>query len=205
MKFNILNLGLLTPYISVIIGLYLLHNAWMAIIFYQLLILIVMFFSKSFNQWKRLFLGWNTKKGILVIILGSVSGIILYFFEPLVEFKTDLSLKLSSFGLSGLTWTVFVIYFFTLNSWFEESYWRGTLGSSEKRFLWNDLIFSGYHVLVLAFFMSWVWLILIFLVITIAARVWRELDAKYDGLLLSTLSHIAADASVIIMIYIITL
>ena len=159
-----------------------------------------MYFSKSLNQWGRLLKGWNTKVGILMILFGSVSGILLYFLEPLVGFKADLSLNLSLLGLSGLTWILFVIYFFALNSWFEESYWRGIFGSSEKRFLWIDLIFSGYHVLVLAFFMSWVWLILIFIVITVTARFWRELGAKYKGLLLPTLSHIAADASVMICI-----
>jgi membrane protease YdiL (CAAX protease family) len=204
LKFNILNFGMLVPYISVIIGLYLFRNAWMAMLIYQALILLVMFFTKSFNRWKKLLKGWNTKAGIPEIFFGSAAGIALYFFEPLIGFKTDLNLNLSTFGLSGLSWVLFVIYFITLNSIFEESYWRGIFGSSEKRFLWNDLIFSGYHVLVLAFFVSWVWLILIFIAISVAARFWRELDTKYGGLILPMLSHISADASVMIIILLLT-
>lgn len=204
LKFNILNFGMLVPYISVIIGLYLFHNAWMAMLIYQVLILLVMFFTKSFNQWKRLLKGWNTKTGISVILFGTAAGIALYFFEPLIGFKTNLNLNLSMFGLFGLNWVLFVVYFVTLNSFFEESYWRGIFGSSEKRFLWTDLIFSGYHVLVLAFFVSWVWLILIFIAISVAARFWRKLGVKNNGLLLPTLSHITADASVMISILLLT-
>lgn len=198
-------LGLLVPYLAMIIGLYIFHSGWLAFIIYHILILVFMYYTKTLNQWKNLFKGWNTKIAVLAIIFGLAGGFILYLLAPFAGIKETIKPILSILGLSGLPWLLFVIYHLSVNSWFEESYWRGTFGSKKKRIVSTDLIFAGYHMLVLALFLEWYWLILSFVILTIAAWFWRQLANKYKGLILPTLSHIAADASIMIVAYLLSI
>ena len=92
-----------------------------------------------------------------------------------------------------------------MNPWFEESFWRGMFGENNKELIWTDLVFVGYHMLVLALFITWYWLPLVFIALTLVGWFWRKLSSEYNGLLLPTVSHVAADASIMIMIYLISL
>ncbi|MCD4760169.1 hypothetical protein K8R33_04755 [archaeon] len=198
-------LGLLVPYVAMILGLYIFHSGWLAFIIYHVLILIVMYFTKTLNQWKNLFKGWNTKIAILATIFGLVGGIILYLLAPMAGIRETITTNLSLIGLSGIPWLLFIIYHLAINSWFEESYWRGTFGSKKKGLVFTDVIFAGYHMLVLALFLKWHWIALSFVILTIAAWFWRQLVTKYEGLLLPTISHIAADASIMIVVYLLSI
>ena len=148
-----------------------------------------------------MFKGFNLKLTIYSIIFGLLGGLIIYFLAPYSGLISNLNPVLLSLGLSGSLWLIFVIYHSTINPWFEELYWRGYLGSSKKGLVLTDFIFSGYHLLVLALFLNWYWLILAFIILTIAAWFWRQLARKNKGLLISILSHMAADASIMIVAY----
>ena len=67
---------------------------------------------------------------------------------------------------------------------------------------WTDLAFAGYHILVLAWFIKLPWLIIAFVVLTIAAYIWRYMAFKLKGLAIPLLSHIIADISIIAVIYV---
>ena len=73
---------------------------------------------------------------------------------------------------------------------------RGYLGG-HKYFSWTDLAFAGYHILVLAWFIKVPWLVIAFIVLTVAAYIWRYIASKLEGLAVPLLSHIVADVSII--------
>ena len=88
-----------------------------------------------------------------------------------------------------------------VNPWIEEYYWRGYLGSNTKKIILNDLLYSGYHLVVLAGKVEIVWLIVIFFALAVVAWFWRQTNRWSQGMLPSTASHLAADITVMLTIY----
>ena len=95
-----------------------------------------------------------------------------------------------------------MIYFSTVQPILEELYWRGFLGNSQKCFSWVDLAFAGYHILVLAWFIKTGWLVVAFIVLTVAGCVWRYTAARLGGLAVVLVSHIVADVSIVAVVYV---
>lgn len=204
MKLSI-SFALLVPYIAMILGLYIFHNAWIAFVIYHILIFGVMVSTKNLSYWKNLVKGKNTLVVFLAILFGIGGGVLIYILNPLIRLENYVPLTLASIGLSGVSWLVFVFYHGFVNSWFEEAYWRGYLGSKKKGVIWNDIIFAGYHMLVLILFLTWYWVLLSFIILILAAWLWRQLARKYKGLLIPMLSHMAADISIMFVVYLLIL
>ena len=136
------------PYLAVLVGLYILKNAWIAIGFYHFGI-------------------------VLFLIAGDRNS------------------------LQGISWVFFMIYFSTVQPFLEELYWRDYLGSNQKYLSWTDLAFAGYHIFVLVWFIKLPWLVISFLVLTMAASGWRYVSNKFEGLSVPLLSHIVVDISIV--------
>jgi membrane protease YdiL (CAAX protease family) len=200
-----MKLALLVPYVAMIIGLYIFKSGWIAFILYHLLILGFLIYSKKLSSWKNMFKGFNLIFAIGSILFGLLGGLILYFLSPYASVESKISIVLASIGLTGSIWLGFVVYHFLINPWFEEFFWRDYLGSDKKGFVLTDFVFAGYHLLVLALFLSWQWLVLSFAILSFAAWFWRYLRRKHKGLLMPILSHIAADASIMIVAYVLSL
>ncbi len=114
----------------------------------------------------------------------------------------SLQFKFARLGLQGNSLLIFCIYYSISTPLLEEAYWRGILASTSKRLAWPDIFFAGYHILVLALFAKPVFVIVSFLILLITAWVWRLIAIKLKGLLLPILTHLSADVSIIIAIYI---
>ena len=196
-----MKLSLFVPYIAMLLGLYLFKSGWAAFIIYHALILGVLIHKKEIKNWKEMFKGFHPWLTVLSILFGLAGGAIVYFLAPYAGLDSYISTALVALGLSGTAWLLFVIYHFLINPWFEEFYWRKYLGSKKRGLVSTDFIFAGYHLLVLALFLEWYWLVLAFLILTLAAWFWRQLTKKYKGLLMPILSHMAADASIMIVVY----
>ena len=56
-------------------------------------------------------------------------------------------------------------------------------------------------MLVLFLFLEWYWVLLAFVILITTAWLWRQLARKYNGLLIPMLSHMAGDASIMIIVY----
>jgi membrane protease YdiL (CAAX protease family) len=192
------------PYITIGIGLLIFHNAWLAILGYHIGMVVVLLLSKTGITIKQAFQG--NKYWILLItaLVGAGGGILLYILWPLLSVP-DFNLYIRSIGLSERTWPAFLAYFILINPWIEEYYWRGYLATADKRIALNDLLFSGYHLIVLAGHMETIWLFVVFFVLTIGAWFWRQMNRLNGGLLASTISHITADITVILTIYYISM
>jgi hypothetical protein len=194
----------LVPYITIGIGFLILHNAWISILGYHLgMVLVIWLTGRKYPRSQT----WKSRNKIILIAmsaLGGMGGILLYLFWPLLGIPADVNQFLHNIGLTETLWPYFIAYFILVNPWLEECYWRGYLGSDSKRITLNDLLFSGYHILVVAGTISVAWVIVVFVVLCVGAWFWRQVNRWNRGLLASIISHFAADAGVILTIYFMT-
>jgi hypothetical protein len=201
---NMRILAPLLPYITIGSGLLALHNAWVAILGYHLCMVIILFFSRTKIPFTQIHARSNYKILIVVSILGGAGGFLLYLLWPLLAIPKDISLYLQNIGLTSSMWPYFLVYFILVNPWLEECYWRGYLGSNSQNITLNDLLFSGYHIIVLAGKIDIIWLVIIFFILSLGAWFWRQANRWNQGISASIISHIVADASVILTIYFLT-
>ena len=192
------------PYLAVGLGLLVFHNAWVAILTYHAGIAAVVLLSKTRLPFRQIIRVTNYKLLILSIIFGASGGVLLYLLWPMLSVPPDVNTYMRSIGLTASVWPYFMAYYVLVNPVFEEYYWRGYLGSSMKRPMLNDFLFAGYHLIVLAGKMGELWLVVVFLVLCGAAWYWRQISRFTGGLLVATLSHMAADITVILSIYFLT-
>jgi len=193
------------PYITIGIGLLVFHNAWLAILGYHTGMVAVISLSKTGIAIKRAFQGNSYWISFITALAGAGGGILLYILLPLLSVPDDINSYIRSIGLNEQTWPMFLAYFILINPLIEEYYWRGCLGGDAKGIALNDLLFSGYHLIVLAGQMETIWLIVVFFGLTIGAWFWRQMNKLAGGLLASTISHLTADITVILTIYFISM
>jgi hypothetical protein len=188
-------------YLAMVVGLYVLKSAWISFAIYHGLILCVFLFAGNRAWWKKLIEGWSPGVGLGSMMFGITGGIILYFLAPWAGIdKAMLEAGLAKLGLQGAPLLLFTIYHALVNPWFEEILWRGKLGSDSRRLVLNDFLFSGYHLLVLVLFMDWWWMFPAFGILTVSGWFWRQIKRHQKGLVVPVLSHLAADASIMLVV-----
>lgn len=188
------------PYLAVIFGLVVFHNAWLAILTYHAGMLVVLLVAKEKLSLKRVF---DNPKYFIVLagaLAGAAGGGLLYFVWPWLGLNGNVSAYTSSIGLTAAGWPGFLAYFVLVNPVIEEYYWRGFLAGGQKGISLSDVWFSGYHLLVLAGLISPLWLVVVFISLTFAAWFWRQMNRWNGGLLASTVSHLTADIAVMFTI-----
>jgi hypothetical protein len=198
-------LAAFVPYVTVGIGLMVFHNAWLAILSYHAGMVAVMSLSRT-----RIAVGGSFRlNGYLIpvsaALAGACGGALLYILWPHMGLAGDISAFVRSIGLNERTWPAFLAYFILVNPLIEECYWRGHLASDSKWPGASDLMFSGYHLVVLAGRVNALWIIVAFAALAAAAWVWRRMNHLYGGLVVSTSSHLAADAAIILTVYYLTM
>jgi membrane protease YdiL (CAAX protease family) len=186
----------LLPYVAVLIGLYLFHSAWIVLIIYHGGIILLLQKEKQWKTVQQLFKGWITRWGLLLIVLGLLAGVSFQILWPILGLQETLSKNMIAFHLEGWSFFLWTAYFFLMNPFFEEAFWRGYLGNNASNVVANDFWFAGYHVLVLLFFIPALWCLIAFFCLAATAWLWRRIVTKSGGLLMPTLSHLAADVSV---------
>lgn len=194
----------LVPYGTIGIGLLGLHNVWFSILGYHLGMIIVLLLAGPQISFRQVWRSRNYEILIVTSAFGGMGGLLLYLFWPLLGIPGDISQYLQNRGLTTAAWPFFLAYFILVNPWLEEYFWRSYLGSNSKNLTLNDLLFSGYHILVLVGVISVVWIIMVFVVLCMGAWFWRQANRWNQGLLASVVSHLAADATVIFAIYFMT-
>jgi hypothetical protein len=190
------------PSVAVLIGLHLLKSGWAAILLYHAGILAFLSHLgawRSVRTWTR---GWNGLVFAVLLVACLAAGPLLLVLVPVAAPPSlDLGAALHSIGLGRASWLGFMAYYTLINPWLEEGYWRGALGAPSPWLTAGDAFFAGYHAIVLVYFLSWVWSLLAALVLLAAAWVWRRVASRLEGLLIPCLSHLAADASVILAVH----
>jgi hypothetical protein len=190
--------ALTVPYVAVLIGVHVLKSGWAAILLYHAGMLAFLFALGGLGFCGR---GWGARAFALLVVPCLLGGPALFVLVPIVVPSLDLAAALDSLGLRGASWLVFMVYYTIVNPWLEEGYWRGALGSSSSSITASDVFFGGYHVLVLAYFIPWYLGLLVAALLMGVAWVWRKVATRCGGLLIPALTHLAADASVILAVH----
>jgi membrane protease YdiL (CAAX protease family) len=82
----------------------------------------------------------------------------------------------------------------------EEVHWRGISPEPFQWLCWQDLLFAGYHLFVLAFLVKTPWLGLVFAVLVCGSVFWRWSVQRFGGYGVAILTHAVADASVLVAV-----
>lgn len=195
-------LGPIIPYVAVVIGMVLLRSGWAAIGLYHLGICGFVMATRGPKEFKRLLTGWDAPAALAIVPLFAASGVAVHLLWPLARSaESDLSSSLAAFGLHGAAWLAFAVYYSLVNPWLEELMWRGILAEKGYWGWFSDILFAGYHLLVLRFFVEPPWLLLAMVILVLAGTAWRTIMRKCGGLLMCVIAHFVADVSIIGVAY----
>ena len=191
----------LLAYLAVGIGMFQLHSAWGALLGFHIVIVGSLLWVRPNTPIAALFRSTNIKLIILSILLCGSSGLGLYFLWPYFGPATDLPVQIESLGLTPATWPSFIAYFALVNPLLEEYFWRGYLGDPTKGFYIYDLIYAGFHALILIGKVPVHSIIFALMVLTFAGWLWRQIAREDRGLLAPVLGHMAADFTILVAIF----
>jgi len=193
--------GLFMPYITVWLGLYVFKNAWAAILGYHIGIVLLVTLA---GAWPRLgeFRPTMPVWQVLVFgLTGCMAGISVYFLWPFIHVSPQLTDALPGWGLTPRVWPLFIAYSTFINPWLEEAYWRGWLGNTAQHPIVQDAFFAGFHLVILAPFFPAPWLAVAFIVLAVSGWMWRQVTRAEKSLLASSLFHMAADVSILLVVW----
>jgi membrane protease YdiL (CAAX protease family) len=187
------------PYVGVLIGLVVVGSGWIAMLIYHLGVCLVFAAAWGRPSFGSLFRGWKSATGLWALPVFALAGLLIVVLWPVIRLEGgNLASTLASLGLENSTWWLFMIAYCLVNPWLEEWFWRGHAVAVMRRPGYSDILYAGYHTLVLVFFIKAPWVALAFVVLAGAGFVWRWMARKCGGLLLPALTHFVADVSVMI-------
>ncbi len=194
-------LGPAVPYVAVVVGLYLLKNAWVSIALYHIVIIVGLALSGNLRSIQKCFRGFRpavaAASGLVCVLAGPL---ILLLWPHISPASTGgFANVLAGYGLTGPAWCLFMPYFVLVHPALEEIYWREWLDDGNAGISWMDGCFGGYHLLVLVLFIRIPWAVLSVMVLVVVAWIWRRQGRRYKGLAVPLLGHIAADAGVMMV------
>lgn len=189
------------PYLAVLLGMTLFRNAWMALLLYHLGIIACFVMLKPRRIWEKMRAGWNAPLLLPAVGVCALAVPVVYFMWPFFESADGVLPEwLAQYGLTGWAWLLLIPYFSLIHPVLEEFHWRGIAPDSWRWLCWQDLLFAGYHVLVLYQLIYWPWLFLVFGVLVVSSVFWRWTAKEFGGYGVSILTHATADAGVIIAV-----
>jgi membrane protease YdiL (CAAX protease family) len=189
------------PYLAVWAGLFFLKSAWLTLLGFHVAILIAIAIVRPPIPIIILFKSKNLKWILISVLFCSTSGIGLYFLWNMFGVAPNLPAQLQSIGLNSSSWFAFITYFSLVNPFVEEYFWRGMLGSHSKKPHIGDVVFAGYHVLILWGKVQPLSILFAVIILISAGWIWRQFSHEDGGLLAPVLGHMIADFSILIVIY----
>lgn len=188
-----------SPYLAVIIGLYVLRSAWAAILLYHLGVVIFLIAGPDIGLGQTFRSGWKPAASAASAAMTVLGGVTLYLLWPYVRLPgAALKEVLPNIGLAGTSWVLFVVYYSTVHPLIEELYWRGDALAYGAGPSWRDIAFGGYHFVVLVLFIKVPWAIAVAVLLSVVAWGWRYAVRRYGGLGVPLVSHVVADLSVVV-------
>lgn len=189
------------PYLAVWVGLFVFKNAWVTLLGFHLAIGLALILLRPTLPLKVFFKHAKRRHIFLSLFFGTASGLALYLLRDVFVISTDLNTQLAELGLNKSTWFGFIAYFSLANPFFEEYFWRGMLGSDTKQYYLGDLIYAGYHILVVWNKTHPLSMVFMIFVLTLAGWFWRQCYRRDGSLLAPVLGHMAADLSILLAVY----
>jgi membrane protease YdiL (CAAX protease family) len=192
------------PYLAVSAGLFLFKSAWLALMGFHFAIILVLLIGRPDIPIDILFktkhFTWTRRS----VVTCAGIGITIYYFHPYLGVAGDLSSQLESIGLNPSTWPVFIAYFALINPFIEEFFWRAYLGSGTRGLSIGDLMYAGYHGLVLIGMVHVLTILFTLVSLTFVGWLWRQIRREDEGLLVPVLGHMTADFTILMSVYLMT-
>lgn len=189
-------------YLAVFLGLFVFHSAWAALLGFHAAILGSLWIARPGIPLSRL-LNYSNKKWIaLSLLVCGSSGVALWLLWDVFGIANDLPSQVEALGLNARTWAPFIAYFALVNPFVEEYFWRGYLSSATKRLHRSDVLYAGFHALILIHKVPIVSIFVALAALAWAGWFWRQVAREEDGgLLAPVLGHMAADFTILLAIY----
>ena len=193
-------LWVILPYLAVYLGMMTLRSAWGALVGFHLTLLPLLVIHRGTISPR---LRAPLSKGILlpVAAAGLSAGLGLWLTWPYAGLPADFPVWVAALGLSGFVWPFFIAYFALINPWLEEAYWREVLASPSPYPAPVDFLFAGYHLIILGPFVDPRWMLLAFAILAAAGWCWRRVSRYTGSLLPAVFSHMLADFSILMVLY----
>ncbi len=186
------------PYAGILAGLAGLRSGWAAILGYHAGMAIVLSVGGGWTHAARLRRGFDARALVMLSASCASAGPLLVLLWPLAALPgAGLSGTLAGLGLHGPAWTGFVAYYLAVNPLLEEIYWRSFYAEPTDRLAPSDVLYAGYHGVVVSLFIGPAWTALVLAILVSAGWVWRQAANRTDGLAVPVASHLVADASII--------
>lgn len=188
-------------YLAVIVGLFVVDHAWIALVIFHLTIVISLLLARSRLPLRILFTSREIRWGLVSILLCGSTGISLFLLWDAFGIPGDLSRRMEAMGLNRTIWIPFLAYFTLINPLIEEYFWRGYLGSDTSNLAPSDFLYSGFHGLILLDKVETGMIVLTLALLVLAGWFWRQLAQIDGGLLAPVLGHMAADFTILTAVY----
>ena len=180
---------------ATVVGVWVLGKPLVAVAIYHTGILFVLL-NRSVSL-KSLLTGFDGKTLLwLSILCLSVWPLLLYMWPILSLPDMNLSYQLQEWGFTGHWVIVFILYSISIHPILEETFWRELM---PDHFI-SDILFAGFHVLVMVLFLKPVWVLVGFFTLVIASTLWRSCKTRLEGILVPVLSHAVADLAIVIAV-----
>ena len=188
-------------YLAVGLGLWVLHSAWGALLGFHLAIILSLLIARPNLPISILGKNRNRKRIILSVLLCGSSGVTLYYQWTDFGLTPDFSTQVQLLGLNSKTWPPFIMYFALVNPFIEEYFWRGYLGNPTSGLHLSDLLYAGFHGLIVIDRVEVRSILYGLLLLVLAGWFWRQIRREDRGLLAPVLGHMAADLTILLAIY----
>ena len=189
------------PYLAVWAGFFLFSNAWLTLIGFHLAILLTLAWLRPTLRVDTLFKTTKPKYVFLSMFVGFAGGIGLYLLWDLFSVSNDLPEQLARLDLNSSTRMGFIAYFSLVNPFIEEYFWRGALGDSARQLYIGDVVYAGYHVMVVWNKVPAYSILITLMALVFAGWFWRQLYRRDGGLLAPVLGHMVADFAILMTGY----
>lgn len=195
-------LGILSPYIAVLGGVFLLGNMMIAVLFYHITLLVCITAIIRSNGVGVALKGFHRILGPAICLGGVVPGVIILYLWPYAKLDTVTMPQIfSQLHLSKQLFMYSAGYACLVNPVLEELFWRGSFQSGGLRPAKIDAAFSGFHCLAVLPVLKWPFILFIFLALTFVGWLFRVLFHRTGGLLIPLLTHFIADAAIMVSIW----
>ena len=191
----------LLAYLAVGLGLFVFHSAWGALLGFHAAILGSLLIAKPGIPISILIKSTNVKWIFLSVLLTGTSGIALFLLWDWFQVADDLPMQLARLGFTSSSWVPFITYFAAVNPFLEEYFWRGYLGDPAETLYSSDLLYAGFHSLILIGRVPPGSILFALVMLTLAGWFWRQISREDRGLLAPVLGHMAADLTIILAVY----
>ena len=104
-------LASLVPYVAVLVGMYVFHSAWLAILLYHIGIIAFLFYRKPRNLWRWMWAGTKSPLLIPALIVCAMAAPVVYFMWPWFAVSDSILPEwLARYGLTGWAWLLLMPY-----------------------------------------------------------------------------------------------